>query len=121
MTDFYEWDPMTADQNSQPWEEASTGLWGTSIGLDQAGDQEWINGNTDVANDLYYMSDQAEYNSLQAYEAAWEAWNGPINAEGYSAHDASLGYTSTDTSFIEPPSAAGSMSMIQDYTGDSSL
>lgn len=121
MTDFNDWDQISADQASQPWEIVSNDMWGASIGLDRMGDQEWIDGNTEAANDLYYYSDQAEWLSHEAYEAAWNAWNGPINAEGYTAHDAAMGYTSMDTSFIEPASSAGSMSMIADYTGDGSL
>jgi hypothetical protein len=121
MTDFNEWDQISADQNSQPWEIASTDLWDSSIGLDRLGDELWIDGNVELANQFYDLSDQTEMYSAEAYQAAWDAWNGPINAEGYTAHDAAMGYTSTDTSFIEPASSAGSMSMIADYSGDSSL
>lgn len=121
MTDYNTWDSITAAQESQPWDLASENLWDASIQLDQMADQYWIEGDYDAANNLYYYSDQSEWLSVQSYEAAWEAWNGPINAEGYSAHDASMGYTSMDTSFIEPASSAGSMSMIADYSGDSSL
>ena len=85
------------------------------------GEQHANNADSAAAIRLYYTSDPTEWASVESYEAAWAAWNGPINPEGYTAHDASLGYTSMDTSFIEPASSAGSMSMIADYTGDSSL
>ena len=39
----------------------------------------------------------------------------------WSAYDASMGYTSTDTSFIEPATSASSMSMISDNSAESSL
>ena len=52
---------------------------------------------------------------------SWEAYYGPVNSEGYTAYDASMGYTSTDTSFIEPASSAGSMSMISDNSAESYL
>ncbi|MEQ1699341.1 MAG: hypothetical protein ABMA25_04485 [Ilumatobacteraceae bacterium] len=121
MSEYNTWDSITAAQESQPWELASDQLWEVSIDLDHMGDQHWLNSEYEAANQMYYMSDQAELYSVESYQAAWDAWNGPINAEGYSAHDASMGYTSMDTSFIEPASSAGSMSMIADYTGDSSL
>lgn len=121
MSDSYTWDPITAAQDSQPWELASDQLWDFSIDLDRMGDHHWINADYDIANNLYYVSDMTEWLSAESYEQAWEAWNGPINAEGYTAHDAAMGYTSMDTSFIEPASSAGSMSMISDYTGDPSL
>lgn len=121
MSDFSDYDPTAANELANQWQEASNSLWDTSIGLDQIATQEWLNGETGAALEYSDLSDQAELYSHEAYEASWDAFYGPVNSEGYTAYDASMGYTSTDTSFIEPASSAGSMSMITDYTGDSSL
>jgi len=130
MTDFnYDpnnYDPSTYDpsfDHAQGWEWQATSdqLWDTSIDFRHEGDEAWINGDTGLANELYQYQYQFEEFTQEAYQQAWDAWNGPINAEGYTMHDASLGYTSTDTSFIEPASAAGSCSMITDQSLESSL
>ena len=120
MTDF-NYDPSFDQAESYEWQTASDGLWSTSIDFSHMGDEAWLDGNYDQANDLYQAMYQFEDFSTEAYQQAWDAWNGPINAEGYTMHDASLGYTSMDTSFIEPASAAGSCSMISDSTIESSL
>ena len=134
MTDFNAYDPTAASDLASQWQDASQSLWSTSITFDQIGDQEWLHGDPTVANDFYNYSEQTEWLSQQAYDASWEAYYGPVNAEGYTAYDASMGYTSTDTSFmrarnalptgtgfIEPASSAGSMSMISDNSAESYL
>ena len=114
MTDFNAYDPTAASDLASQWQDASQSLWSTSITFDQIGDQEWLHGDPTVANDFYNYSEQTEWLSQQAYDASWEAYYGPVNAEGYTAYDASMGYTSTDTSFIEPARSAGSLSMTSD-------
>jgi hypothetical protein len=84
-------------------------------------DQAWINGEYDNYHAFQQYSESSEWYSQQMEDAAWDAWYGPVNSEGYTAYDASMGYTSTDTSFIEPASSAGSMSMISDYNASSTL
>lgn len=121
MSDFSDYDPTAANEMANEWQGASNGLWDTSITLDQVATELWLDGNTTAAMEFSQLSDRVELYSHEAYEASWDAYYGPVNSEGYTAHDAALGYTSTDTSFIEPASSAGSMSMISDYTGDSSL
>lgn len=121
MTDFNAYDPTAASDLASQWQDASQSLWSTSITFDQIGDQEWLHGDPTVANDFYNYSEQTEWLSQQAYDASWEAYYGPVNAEGYTAYDAPMGYTSTDTSFIEPASSAGSMSMISDNSAESYL
>ena len=121
MSDFSDYDPTAANELANQWQDASNGLWDTSITFDQIATQEWLNGETGAALDYSNLSDQFELYSHQAYEASWEAFYGPVNSEGYTAYDASMGYTSTDTSFIEPASSAGSMSMISDNNATSWL
>lgn len=120
MTDFND-DPSADQADGWAWQGASEQLWNTSIDFSHMGDQAWLDGDYVAAHDFYQDVYQFEDFSNASYQEAWDAWNGPVNAEGYSMHDASLGYTSTDTSFIEPASAASSGSMISDYTAQSSL
>lgn len=109
------------DEASSQLQDFSNGEWTNSIDYTNAANQAWVNGDTDISQMYQDMANNAEWNSNEAYQAAWDAYNGPINAEGYSAHDASLGYTSQDTSFIEPASSAGASSMISDNDASSVL
>ncbi|MDO8362709.1 MAG: hypothetical protein Q7V88_07420 [Actinomycetota bacterium] len=118
MSDF-SYDPN--DSSTYEWQSVSNELWSSSITLDQIATDEWLYGDPELANQYYHYSDQIQDLSSQAYQESWDAWYGPVNAEGYTAYDASIGYTSTDTSFIEPASSAGSMSMISDYSAESTL
>jgi len=117
----YNYDPSADQAESYEWQEASTGLWSTSIDFRQMGDQAWLASNYEAMHQMYDLNYEFQDFSDQAHQAAWDAWNGPINAEGYTMHDASLGYTTMDTSFIEPASSAGSMSMISDNSAESVL
>ena len=103
------------------FEDLSNDMWTQSIDEFQTGDDFWLAGHTDLANELYVASENSEWLSTEAYEASWEAYYGPVNSEGYTAYDASMGYTSTDTSFIEPATSASSMSMISDNSASSWL
>jgi len=120
MTDF-NYDPSADQAESYEWQGASSDLWSTSIDFRQLGDDAWQASDYDTMHEMYDLQYQFQDYSDQAYQAAWDAWNGPINAEGYTMHDASLGYSSMDTSFIEPASSAGSMSMISDNSAESVL
>ena len=123
MTDF-----NSFDTDASSWTDASNGIfdlslqqWDVSMDLSQVADDYWVEGNYDMYHQYYDMAENAEWSSNQLYDASWDAFYGPINSEGYTAYDASVGYTSTDTSFIEPASAAGSTSMISDYNATSTL
>ena len=109
------------DEASSQLQDYSNGEWTNSIDFTNAANEAWVNGETDISHMYQEMADNAEWNSNAAYQASWDAYNGPINAEGYTAHDASLGYTTQDTSFIEPASSAGASSMISDNDGGSVL
>jgi hypothetical protein len=106
---------------SYQWQDVSTGFNDLHIDFSNMADQAWINGDTDTYHELYMMSENFQDFSNDAYQASWDAWYGPVNAEGYTAYDASIGYSATDTSFIEPASSAGSCSMISDYNTSSTL
>jgi len=83
--------------------------------------EAWNQGDIDGYHDLWQMScDQGDM-SQQLEDLSWQAWYGPVNADGYTAMDVSHGYSATDTSFIEPASSAGSVSMISDQSGESFL
>ena len=99
-------------QDFEEWADASNQLLDASQDAWHTGDEYWLANSPELANDFYYASASLEELSTEAYANAWEAYNGPINAEGYTAHDASLGYTTSDTSLIEPASAASSASLI---------
>ena len=109
MSEF-DYDPNNS--STYEWQTASNDLWSNSIDMDQMATEEWLHGDPWMANQLYDYAEQLEDLSNEAYQQSWDAYYGPVNAEGYTAYDASIGYTSTDTSFIEPASAAGSCSMI---------
>ncbi len=78
-------------------------------------------GNIEGYHDLWQMSCDQGFTSQQLEDLSWQAWYGPVNADGYTAMDVSHGYSATDTSFIEPASSAGSCSMISDQSGESYL
>ena len=123
MTDFNNFDSYDTSWTdlSNSYYDTSIQAWDTSIDLSQVADSYWVDGNYDMYHQFYDMAEAAEWASNELYDASWDAFYGPINSEGYTAYDASMGYTSTDTSFIEPASAAGSMSMISDYNATSTL
>lgn len=102
------------ETDSYDYQEASNGLWQASIDFDSLRDDAWIDGDTQSALEFDQLSSYAEWLSNEAYEDAWDAWYGPVNSEGYTAYDAAMGYSSTDTSFIEPASSAASCSLISD-------
>ena len=120
MSDF-NYDPSADQAESYEWQSASDQLWAMTTPLQEVVDAAWMASDWETMHDAYQAMYAVEDLSTDMYQQAWDAWNGPINAEGYTMHDASLGYTSMDTSFIEPASSAGSMSMISDYTAESSL
>jgi hypothetical protein len=106
---------------SNDWMQVSEGLWGLSDTVSDLGDQLWLQDQTYDALLDYQTSEQLEWLSNEAYDVSWEAYYGPVNSEGYTAYDAAQGYTTSDTSLIEPASSAGSMSMISDYNASSTL
>ena len=128
MTDFSSFDASygagdLADWQhaSYEWQAESDQLWALTTPLQEAVDDAWMASDYESMHNAYEAMYAAEDLSTEMYQQSWDVWNGPINAEGYTMHDASLGYTSMDTSFIEPASSAGSCSMISDYTAESSL
>ena len=123
MTDFNSYDDYASEYTdlSNGYADLSFQQWDMSIDFTNYSSEAWIAGDTQGSMDWQALADQAEWNSNQLYEASWDAWYGPVNSEGYTAYDASIGYTSTDTSFIEPASSAGSTSMISDYDATSVL
>jgi len=108
-------------QEFEEWQDLSNQLWSASDGVSDVGDDLWQADQTYEALTYYQASEALESLSAEAYENAWEAYMGPVNAEGYTAYDASHGYTTSDTSLIEPASAAGSASLISDNSGASNL
>ena len=123
MTDFNSYDDYASEYTdlSNGFADLSFQQWDMSIDFTTYSTEAWYDGDTQGSMDWQSLADQAEWNSNQLYEASWDAWYGPVNSEGYTAYDASVGYTSTDTSFIEPASSAGSTSMISDYDATSVL
>ena len=116
MSDFtYDFNyDLNYPDSSTDWGQTSTDLWSTSITMSQIGDEFWVNGETQIALQFYDFNEILEDYSIEAYQQSWDAYYGPVNAEGYTAYHASVGYSATDTSFIEPSTSAGSMSMISD-------
>lgn len=108
-------------QDSNDWAETSNDLWSASDAVADVGDELWQANQTYDALTYYQASEALESLSSEAYANAWEAYNGPVNAEGYTAYDASQGYTTSDTSLIEPATSAGSASLISDNSGASNL
>ncbi|MDP2289863.1 MAG: hypothetical protein Q8M22_01655 [Actinomycetota bacterium] len=121
MSDFDFYDPTADQAASDEWQHISNDLWNLQIPFHQMGDEAWQASDYETMHNMYWAEELAETAGQEAYDQSWEAYYGPINAEGYTALDASMGYTSTDTSFIEPASSAGSMSMISDYSATSTL
>lgn len=101
------WTDLSNDIAQVSWNE-----WGNSIEYSQMADAAWLSGQMELYWTYDEMADTATSNSWALWDASWDAWYGPVNAEGYTAYDASMGYTSTDTSFIEPASAADNTSLI---------
>jgi len=116
MSDF---NSYTADSYEQMY--TSFDLMNASTGLTDIGHQFWLQGDPYAALQFQQNADMAEAYSFEVYQSSWETYYGPVNAEGYTAYDASQGYTTSDTSFIEPATSAGSTSMISDYSGASNL
>jgi len=102
-------------------QDFSNDSWTESIDDSHLADQAWLNGQTELSAEFTQAAENAEWSSNELYQASWDAWYGPINADGYTAYDASIGYSATDTSFIEPASSAGSCSMISDNSASSFL
>ncbi len=100
----------------------SNDYWGQSLDLQTWANDVWADQGY---SDLYYAidnySDASATYSNDLYQASWDAWYGPVNTEGYTAYDASIGYTTTDTSYIEPASYASTTSLISDYDTTSTL
>jgi hypothetical protein len=119
MTDFNDFQDY--QDLSYQMQDVSNGLWTQSIDFTNMANQAWLMDDPQGYMDLQWQADQFEYYSNEMYQASWDAWYGPVNAEGYTAYDASIGYTSTDTSFIEPASAASSTSLISDNNATSWL
>ena len=53
--------------------------------------------HTALANEFYAASENRARLSNETYEASWDACYGPVNSEGYTAYDASVGYTPRPT------------------------
>lgn len=133
----YSWNETGAFDGGNDWGGSADGLdWGQAsndlLDMSQtaAGNSGWLQveayeawnqGNIEEYHELWQMScDQGDM-SQQLEDLSWQAWYGPVNADGYTAMDVSHGYSATDTSFIEPASSAGSCSMISDQSGESFL
>ncbi len=112
------WDYM---QESNDWMQVSNQAWDASFAVTDYADQLWYADDTYEAMVQYQNADTLEWASNQAYANSWEAYYGPVNAEGYTAYDASQGYTTSDTSLIEPATSASSTSLISDNSGSSNL
>ncbi len=120
-TDWSGGDAADWGQASNDLLDMSTTAAGNSGWLQLEAYEAWNQGNIEGYHDLWQMScDQGDM-SQQLEDLSWQAWYGPVNADGYTAMDVSQGYSATDTSFIEPAASAGSMSMISDQSGESFL
>ncbi len=117
---MFEYTSEFADE-SYEWQQTGDQLWALQTPLQEIADQAWAAQDYETMHEAMQAMYTAGDLSEMAYDHSWDVWNGPLNAEGYTMHDAAMGYTTTDTSFIEPASAAGSCSMISDYTAESSL
>lgn len=120
MSDF-DYNPLEAQAQSWETQSLADTLWATQQPLHDLGDQFWQASDFENMNKMYDLEEMVQDFSTEAYEQSWAEWYGPVNSEGYTAYDASIGYTSTDTSFIEPASSAGSMSMISDNNTSAEL
>ena len=116
----YSYDYNLPDSSSD-WGQSSTDLWSTSITMSNIGDEFWNSGETQIALQFYDFNEMLEDFSIEAYQQSWDAYYGPVNADGYNQFEASVGYSATDTSFIEPASSAGSVSMISDNSASDYL
>ena len=106
---------------SYDWQHASDDLWAMQTPFQELADEAWAASDYETMHEALQAMYTVEDLSEAAYDYSWDVWEGPVNAEGYTAMQAAEGYSSMDTSFIEPASAAGSCSMISDYTAESSL
>lgn len=106
---------------SYDWQHASDDLWAMQTPFQELADEAWAASDYEAMHEALQAMYTVEDLSQEAYDYSWEVWEGPVNAEGYTAMQAAEGYSSMDTSFIEPASAAGSCSMISDYSAESSL
>ena len=122
MSDFSPFDPYPEHMRAsdQMW-EASDDAWSASIALGDVSGQLWNADETYAAVEMYQLAENQEFWASQLESASWQAYDGPVNAEGYTAYDASMGYTTRDTSLIEPSTSAASMSMISDDNASSTL
>ena len=120
--DDYGYDASSWTDYSNDLSDVSNDMWGQSIDLESWANDVWVDqGSSELYWDLHqYSLDAAEY-SNDLYQASWDAWYGPVNADGYTAMDVSEGYSAYDTSFIEPASWADNSSMISDYDATSIL
>ncbi|HAP76660.1 MAG TPA: hypothetical protein DCR14_11305 [Acidimicrobiaceae bacterium] len=116
MYDLYDYQAA-----SDEWQAASDQVWALQVPLQEVVDAAWAASDYETMHEAYQAMYAAEHLGNEMYDYSWDVYNGPVNAEGYTMYDASVGYTSTDTSFIEPASSAGSCSMISDYNAESSL
>ena len=123
MTDFSDFDSYDSSWTdlSNGYADLSNDMWTQSIDFTNYANDAWLQGDMDTYSEFYQAAENSEWYSNRLEQASWDAWYGPVNSEGYTAYDASMGYTSTDTSFIEPASSAGSVSMISDNNATSWL
>ena len=115
------YDTYDYQAESYEWQAMSDEVWALQTPLQEVVDAAWAASDYETMHAAYQAMYAAEDLGNELYDYSWDVYNGPINAEGYTMHDASMGYTTMDTSFIEPASAAGSCSMISDYSAESSL
>lgn len=106
---------------SYDWQHASDDLWAMQTPFQELADEAWAASDYEAMHEALQAMYTVDDLSQEAYDYSWEVWEGPVNTEGYTAMQAAEGYSSMDTSFIEPASAAGSCSMISDYSAESSL
>jgi hypothetical protein len=111
-----------------PYDGVSDGLsdlsneyWQDSIDYQQTAYDAWNAGDTEAYWDWYTASENAEWASQELYDASWDAYYGPVNSEGYTQYDAAQGYTTQDSSYIEPATAADDSSLISDNDASSWL
>ena len=115
-TGFAAYSQVSSDLQDLSLVAADNSSW-----LQQEAYDAWNAGDTDGYHDLWQASCSEGEMSQQLEDLSWQAWYGPVNADGYTAMDVSQGYSATDTSFIEPASSAGSCSMISTQSGESFL
>jgi hypothetical protein len=116
MSDYYYDDGYSSTDYSYDLADASSSAYTASLDLYEAGDEAWYAGNTELAGEYYSASYEYDGYSDQLYAESWDAWYASDDAgyydTGYSSYESAAGYSTTDSSLIEPASAADDYSLI---------